>query len=308
MSNVLEGLQGALAGRYRFEREVGRGGMATVYLAQDLKHRRPVAVKVLHPHLAANVGADRFLREIEIAAGLNHPAHPHPYRLGQRRRTALLRHAVRRRRVAARAADPRGPAAGREAVELTRKVAGGARLRACARRRPPGRQARERDAARGRGDGHRLRHRQGAERRRRVAHADRHVARHARLHEPGAGVPASTRSTGGATSTAWAACSTRCSPASRRSPAPRCRRSSSGDSPSRPAPVRALRPEVPEQVERRSSRALARVPAERFAAASQFAQALAPAAGSHAAGRSVDGRDRVAPAARLDRGAALRRT
>src|SRR5258706_13783804 len=73
MPDLLEGLQSALAGRYRFEREVGRGGMATVYLAQDLKHRRPVAVKVLHPHLAANVGADRFLREIEIAAGLNHP-------------------------------------------------------------------------------------------------------------------------------------------------------------------------------------------------------------------------------------------
>jgi serine/threonine protein kinase/Flp pilus assembly protein TadD len=73
MPDVLVGLQGALTGRYRFEREVGRGGMATVYLAQDLKHRRPVAVKVLHPHLAMNVGADRFLREIEIAAGLNHP-------------------------------------------------------------------------------------------------------------------------------------------------------------------------------------------------------------------------------------------
>jgi serine/threonine protein kinase/Flp pilus assembly protein TadD len=73
MPDVLEGLQVALAGRYRFEREIGRGGMATVYLAEDLKHRRLVAVKVLHPHLAANVGSDRFLREIEIAAGLNHP-------------------------------------------------------------------------------------------------------------------------------------------------------------------------------------------------------------------------------------------
>ena len=73
MPHVLEGLQGALAGRYRFEREVGRGGMATVYLAEDLKHRRPVAVKVLHSHLAANVGSERFLREIEIAASLTHP-------------------------------------------------------------------------------------------------------------------------------------------------------------------------------------------------------------------------------------------
>ncbi|HET7604013.1 MAG TPA: serine/threonine-protein kinase, partial [Gemmatimonadales bacterium] len=62
-----------LADRYRLEREIGRGGMATVYLAQDLKHHRPVAVKILHAELAANVGTDRFLREIEIAARLSHP-------------------------------------------------------------------------------------------------------------------------------------------------------------------------------------------------------------------------------------------
>jgi serine/threonine-protein kinase len=63
----------ALAGRYTVERELGRGGMATVYLAQDLKHRRPVAIKLLRPELAAALGADRFLREIEIAARLQHP-------------------------------------------------------------------------------------------------------------------------------------------------------------------------------------------------------------------------------------------
>ncbi|HEV2084734.1 MAG TPA: protein kinase [Gemmatimonadales bacterium] len=66
-------LQAALAERYQIEREVGRGGMATVYLAQDLRHRRPVAVKILHPHLAANLGAERFQREVEIAARLSHP-------------------------------------------------------------------------------------------------------------------------------------------------------------------------------------------------------------------------------------------
>jgi serine/threonine-protein kinase len=59
--------------RYRLERELGRGGMATVYLAEDQKHRRKVAVKVLHPELAAVIGAERFLREIQIAAGLDHP-------------------------------------------------------------------------------------------------------------------------------------------------------------------------------------------------------------------------------------------
>ena len=66
-------LQEALAERYAIERELGRGGMATVYLARDLKHSRRVAIKVLHPDLAASVGAQRFLREIDIAAGLTHP-------------------------------------------------------------------------------------------------------------------------------------------------------------------------------------------------------------------------------------------
>ncbi|HET6578579.1 MAG TPA: serine/threonine-protein kinase [Gemmatimonadales bacterium] len=63
----------ALADRYRIERELGRGGTATVYLASDLRHGRSVAVKVLYPELAASLGPERFLREIEIAAGLAHP-------------------------------------------------------------------------------------------------------------------------------------------------------------------------------------------------------------------------------------------
>ncbi|HJR35480.1 MAG TPA: protein kinase [Gemmatimonadales bacterium] len=62
-----------LADRYRIEREVGRGGMATVYLAHDLRHHRAVALKVLHPELALSVGSERFLREIRIAAQLQHP-------------------------------------------------------------------------------------------------------------------------------------------------------------------------------------------------------------------------------------------
>ena len=66
-------LQAGLAASYALERELGRGGMATVFLAQDLKHDRPVALKVLHPELAASLGADRFLREIRLAARLQHP-------------------------------------------------------------------------------------------------------------------------------------------------------------------------------------------------------------------------------------------
>ena len=66
-------LQSMLQGRYRFERELGRGGMAQVWLAQDLRHDRPVALKVLRPDIAAAVGADRFLREIRLTARLQHP-------------------------------------------------------------------------------------------------------------------------------------------------------------------------------------------------------------------------------------------
>jgi eukaryotic-like serine/threonine-protein kinase len=66
-------VRNALADRYRIERVLGEGGMATVYLAEDVKHRRKVAVKVMRPELAATLGADRFLREIEIAAQLSHP-------------------------------------------------------------------------------------------------------------------------------------------------------------------------------------------------------------------------------------------
>jgi TolB-like protein/tRNA A-37 threonylcarbamoyl transferase component Bud32/Tfp pilus assembly protein PilF len=62
-----------LADRYRVERVIGEGGMATVYLAEDLKHKRKVAVKVMRPELAATLGSDRFLREVEIAANLSHP-------------------------------------------------------------------------------------------------------------------------------------------------------------------------------------------------------------------------------------------
>ncbi len=69
----VERLRNALSQSYTIDRELGRGGMATVFLAQDTKHDRVVALKVLHPDLAASLGPDRFLREIRLAARLNHP-------------------------------------------------------------------------------------------------------------------------------------------------------------------------------------------------------------------------------------------
>ncbi|MGH7518067.1 MAG: protein kinase domain-containing protein [Gemmatimonadales bacterium] len=73
MTDAFDRLQAALAGRYVLTRELGAGGMATVYLAEDVRHHRKVAVKVLRPELAATLGPDRFVREIEVAAQLQHP-------------------------------------------------------------------------------------------------------------------------------------------------------------------------------------------------------------------------------------------
>ena len=97
MADLLEQLKAALADRYHIERELGSGGMATVYLAEDLKLHRKVALKVLRPELAAALGPDRFVQEIDIAA----QAHSSPYtatpRLRRGRRLLVLRNAVCRR-------------------------------------------------------------------------------------------------------------------------------------------------------------------------------------------------------------------
>ncbi len=73
MTDGIGRLKAALADRYALQEELGAGGMATVYLAEDLKHHRKVAVKVLRPELAAILGAERFLKEIEVTANLQHP-------------------------------------------------------------------------------------------------------------------------------------------------------------------------------------------------------------------------------------------
>ena len=73
MTDPISRLNAALEGRYAIERELGEGGMATVYLADDIKHNRKVALKVLKPDLAAVVGAERFVAEIKVTANLQHP-------------------------------------------------------------------------------------------------------------------------------------------------------------------------------------------------------------------------------------------
>ncbi len=73
MTEITPRLATALAGRYTIERELGAGGMATVYLAHDIKHDRKVAIKVLRPELAAVLGAERFVQEIKTTANLQHP-------------------------------------------------------------------------------------------------------------------------------------------------------------------------------------------------------------------------------------------
>src|SRR5688572_1449605 len=146
------GLLHSLADRYRIERELGAGGMATVYLAHDLRHDRDVAIKVLHPDLGAALGAERFLSEIRTTARLQHP-HILPL-LDSGDAEGLLYYVmpvVTGESLRARLERERQlPITDAVRLARDRQRAG---LRASARSDPPGRQAGERPPARWPGAG-----------------------------------------------------------------------------------------------------------------------------------------------------------
>ena len=145
-------LEAALADRYALERELGRGGMATVYLAHDLRHDRPVALKVLRPELAASLGPSAsFARSGSAPAcsiPTSSPCSTADRRAGEGRGgPALVHHAVRRGRDAPRAGSPaRASSRSADALRIAREVADGARLCPPARRDPPRHQAGEHPA------------------------------------------------------------------------------------------------------------------------------------------------------------------
>ena len=161
MSDPVTRLNTALEGRYAIERELGEGGMATVYLADDLKHERKVALKVLKPELAAVVGAERFLAEIKTTANLQHPHilplfdsgeadsflfYVMPYVEGETLRDWIDR-------------EKQLPVD--DAVALASKVAGAPPARAPTRRDPPGHQTGQYSAPGRRASCGRLRYRVG---------------------------------------------------------------------------------------------------------------------------------------------------
>ena len=221
-------LSAALADRYRIERELGAGGMATVYLAQDLKHDRKVALKVLKPELAAVLGAERFVVEIKTTAALQHPHilplfdsgtadgflyYVMPFIDGETLRAKL---------------DRETQLGVDEAVRIATEVADALRLRAPARRDPPRHQAGEHPAARRPADGRRLRHRAGRERGGRRPDDARPGLSLGTPHYMSPEQATAEKEITGALRHLLArrACCTRCSPASRRTRARRRSRSS----------------------------------------------------------------------------------
>ncbi len=177
-----------LNGRYVIDREIGRGGMATVFVAEDLRQRRRVAVKILRPDVALALGSARFLSEIEIASRLTHPHILPVHDSGEDAGVLYYVMPYVEGESLPGEAQPRRPAAGRGGARDRPRDRRRARLRARPRRRPPRHQARQCAAPRGPCGRRRLRRRPRHQRRRgRAGHQRRVHRRDAGLHEPRAG-------------------------------------------------------------------------------------------------------------------------
>ena len=161
VAELLERLGNALATRYRLQRELGQGGMARVFLAHDLKYEREVAVKVLRPELAEEVGAARFLREIQIAARLHHPHILPLYDSDQADGLVYYVMPYIEGETLRAAARPGAPAPDRRRAPDRARGGRRAELRAQLQRGPPGHQAGQHPARRRARAGGRLRHRPG---------------------------------------------------------------------------------------------------------------------------------------------------
>ena len=123
MTEAIDRVAAALSDRYRIERELGAGGMATVYLAHDLRHDRDVAIKVLRPNSPPRSAASASLRKMQITARLDHPHILTADRLRRSGRHSLLRHAVRARRVPACQADAERQLGVDDALDIAQQVA-----------------------------------------------------------------------------------------------------------------------------------------------------------------------------------------
>ena len=302
MADLRDRLEAELRGRYTLERELGRGGMATVFLAQDLKHDRPVALKVLHPELAATLGPERFQREIQLAARLQHPHiltvldsgetagqlwFTMPFVEGESLRDRLRRErqlpvedALRIAREAAQALDyahQHGVIHRDIKPENILLTTDGNTLVA------------DFGIARALAGG-------ATEQR---STADRHERRHAGLHEPGAGERRPARSTPGPTSTRSGCVlyEMLAGEPPYTGPTAQAILLRSGSPRSGAERARDARHSVPEAVDQAVQRALARSPADRFATAAEFAP-RARAGGADGHGIATPRRDadrRVTP-------------
>ena len=302
MSDVAEVLAVALGSHYRIERELGGGGMSRVFVAEELALGRRVAIKVLPPELAEGITAERFRREIQLAAQLQHP-HIVPLLTSDRAgRTGLLPDAVRRGRDAAGAAGPRRHAAGRRRGAHRARCRRGPRVRPRPRRGAPGHQAGEHPVVERPRAGARLRRGKGAPSREHGGGTTAGIALGTPLYMAPEQAAGGGKVDGRADSTPSASYSTSCSPG---------RPPFEGDSAydllaahiaDKPEPLRRRSAETPAALETVVMRCLAKRAGERYQTAGELVAELdglgTPPVGSARAARARTARGCLWPAPR----------